>query len=169
MYKLLGNPNLNPKTTISYELTVAHQFGDNYITNLTAFYKDIFDYPTSKPITVEGIQSYDNGEQVSGTLYMYFNQDYARSRGLELGMRKVHSDNWSGNLSLGYTRTSGKSSRTDEALLVGANIMQEKSLGEQPVSWDRPFNGTISLTYRVDKDNPPTLMGITLPIIISLF
>ncbi len=40
-FQKFGNPNLNPETTVAYELGIKTQFSTNDVLTLTAYYKDI--------------------------------------------------------------------------------------------------------------------------------
>jgi len=83
-YQLIGNPNLNPKTTVAYELGIKHKFSASQALEFKAYYKDMFDYETSQSITAFNplIGNY--------SLMMYINMDYARSRGIEIIYRKLY-------------------------------------------------------------------------------
>ena len=83
----VGNPNLNPETTVAYELGLRNQISGNDVLTITAFYKDIFDYITEKSVlrvaTVGGAQYYTT----------YLNSDYGRVRGIEVEY-KTRFGNW---------------------------------------------------------------------------
>ena len=49
-YQVFGNPNLNPKTTVQYELGIKHRFSEDQVLELKAYWKDMFDYETSQTI-----------------------------------------------------------------------------------------------------------------------
>ena len=49
-FQTVGNPNLNPETTVSYELGLRNQLGESDVLTLTAYYKDIFDYITARTV-----------------------------------------------------------------------------------------------------------------------
>jgi len=65
-----GKPDLNPETTVAYELGIRNQLSGNDVLTVTAYYKDIFDYVTEA--TVQRIS------QVGGAQYYttYLNSDY---------------------------------------------------------------------------------------------
>ncbi len=46
----VGNPDLNPETTVAYELGIRNQLSGNDVLTVTAYYKDIFDYITEKTV-----------------------------------------------------------------------------------------------------------------------
>ncbi len=47
---LVGNPDLNPETTVAYELGIRNQLSGNDVLTVTAYYKDIFDYATAATV-----------------------------------------------------------------------------------------------------------------------
>jgi outer membrane receptor protein involved in Fe transport len=49
----LGNPNLNPEVTVSYELGIKSQLTKDLALTATAFYNDKFDYIVSRKVTVK--------------------------------------------------------------------------------------------------------------------
>jgi len=51
-FQEFGNPDLNPETTVSYELGLRTQFSNNDVLTVDAYYKDIFDYVTTKSAKV---------------------------------------------------------------------------------------------------------------------
>jgi outer membrane receptor protein involved in Fe transport len=81
------------------------------------------------------------------------NQDYATSRGIEVEYRK-RIDNWfRGSLSGSYSVTTGKSSTPDQAVLVARGDDYE-SIKENFVSWDRPVQFNLSMTFDVLSGAP---------------
>jgi outer membrane receptor protein involved in Fe transport len=143
--KVIGNPDLNPETTVAYELGIRNQLTENDVLNITAYYKDIFDYITAATMQVQATR------YTSGTYTTYVNLDYARTRGVELEYKKRYSDWFRGAVSASYSIGTGKSSSAEEALY---NIQQGQSenLKESYLAWDRPFEGTVVLNFRVNKN-----------------
>ena len=152
---LLGNPDLNPTTTVAYEIGIKHKFSEDQIINITAFYKDLFDYATSEQLTIQG----ESGQKKP---FMYFNMDYARSRGLEVYLQRRFSDLLSVRLNGTYSITSGKSSSPNEALDKVA-VNAEKSLAETFMSWDIPLNLSADFNFYVPRDKRPRLWFVSIP------
>ena len=156
-YQLFGNPNLNSTITVAYEMGLKHKFSENQMISLTAFYKDIFDYPTS--LRVEA----DNPRLGNISYLMYFNMDFARARGVEIELKRRHSHYLSGTMNFAYSMATGKSSTPDDALLVAAGRLREKTLKEDFLNWDRPIHFAINVTFRAGENEHPNLFGIKLP------
>ena len=144
-YQLFGNPNLNPTTTVSYELGIKHKFTDNRVVEFKAYYKDMFDYPTSQKV----IKFNPRLGEIS--YYMYINMDYARSRGIEVRFQQRYAKYLSGNLNFTYAISTGKSSTPNDNLLVEAGKLEEKPLSENYLRWDKPVRLFANIYFNVDK------------------
>ena len=140
-YQVFGNPNLNPKTTVQYELGVKHRFSEDQVLELKAYWKDMFDYETSQTIRPS------NPKYAHLSFNMYFNADYARARGIEAILKSRLLTNWYVDLNFNYSIVTGKSSSPLDNLLVQAGQLSEKPLGESYMSWDRPLHIFTNLSY----------------------
>jgi len=146
-FQKFGNPDLNPETTVAYELGIQTQFSNNDVLSVTAYYKDIFDYASTKSAKL-------TSARLSNTSFItYVNQDYATSRGIEAEYRKRIGKWFSGSLSGSYSITTGKSSTPDQAVLVAQGIDFEK-VKENYMQWDRPLQFNLATTFYVLKDQP---------------
>jgi outer membrane receptor protein involved in Fe transport len=143
----VGNPNLNPETTVAYELGVRNQLSGNDVLTVTAYYKDIFDYITAK--TVQQLTA------VGGAKYYttYINSDYGRVRGIEAEY-KTRFGNWfRGSISGSYSTATGKSSTPDEELLR-LQQGEPETIKENYLIWDRPIQLSMNLNFTVAKNEP---------------
>ncbi len=157
-YQLFGNPNLDPETTVSYEMGLKHRFSGNEVLELVAFYKDIFDYPTSFNVIS------NNPRLGSVSYYQYFNIDYARVRGLELRFRARQGRYFSGTADFSYSIATGKSSSANAEIQAAADTrVAEKTLGEEYLSWDKPINTTFGVWLNVAEGDHPDWLGIHWP------
>jgi outer membrane receptor protein involved in Fe transport len=146
-FQRFGNPNLNPETTVAYELGLRTQFTNDDVLTVTAYYKDIFDYVSTRTARITSARF------ATQRFITYVNTDYARSRGLELEYKKRIGKWFSGNASFSYSIVTGKSSSADEGVLVLTGDLDE-SIKEEYVTWDRPINASLSLNFYVEKGNP---------------
>ena len=140
-YQVFGNPNLNPKTTVQYEIGVKHRFSEDQVLEPKAYWKDMFDYETSQTIRPS------NPKYAHLSFNMYFNADYARSRGVEAILKSRFFTNWYVDLNFNYSIVTGKSSSPLDNLLVQAGQLSEKPLGENYMSWDRPLHMFTNVSY----------------------
>jgi len=146
-FQVIGNPNLNPETTVAYELGLRNQLSANDVLSITAYYKDIFDYITAKSVRVEQTRF------SAGSYLTYINLDYARSRGLEIEY-KTRVGSWlRAALSASYSIGTGKSSAATEALF-NVQLGEEEKIKESYLVWDRPFQASAVLNFRSQKNAP---------------
>ncbi|MEZ4700784.1 MAG: TonB-dependent receptor [Rhodothermales bacterium] len=148
----LGNPNLNPEVDISYELGLRNQFSSNDVFNITAFWRDKFDF-----ITIENVIVPDaTGRDVTRAFRV--NGDFARIRGLEASYLKRFGDWFTGQLSGSFSRATGLSSTNNDALAQFLARGDIENTFETPLAWDRPLDMKASVTFSYDEPEP--LMGI---------
>ena len=152
-FQKFGNPDLNPETTVAYELGVKTQFTPNDVLTITAYYKDIFDYVSTRTAKI-------TSTRLTGSSFItYINTDYARSRGLEFEFKKRLGNWFNGIASFTYAIVTGKSSSADEGVLILQGDLQE-SIKEEYLSWDRPITASISGNFYIEPGTFGTGEGI---------
>lgn len=144
-FQRFGNPNLKPETTVAYELGLKTQISDDDVFTATAYYKDIFDYVNTRTSLISSARF------ATQRFITYVNQDYARSRGLELEYKKRIGKWFTGAANFSYSIVTGKASSADDGVLVLSGLLEE-SIKEEYVGWDRPFTGSINTSFYVEKD-----------------
>lgn len=150
-YQVFGNPNLNPKTTVQYELGIKHRFSEDQVLEMKAYWKDMFDYETSQSIRPS------NPKYSHLRFLIYLNADYARARGIEIILKSRLLTNFYADVNFNYSIVTGKSSNPNDNLLVQAGQLREKPLDEVYLSWDRPLQFFTNLSY-----NHPSGFGASL-------
>lgn len=143
----VGNPNLNPETTVAYELGIRNQLSGNDVLTVTAFYKDIFDYITEK--TVRRLTA-TGGAQFYTT---YLNSDYSRVRGVEVEYKKRIGKWFRGSATGSYSIATGKSSSPNESS-VRLQQGEPENIKEKLLIWDRPLQVSANLNFTVSKGEP---------------
>ncbi|HMN25562.1 MAG TPA: TonB-dependent receptor [Ignavibacteriaceae bacterium] len=146
-FQKFGNPNLNPETTVAYELGLKTQFSNDDVLTVTAYYKDIFDYVNTRTAKIVSARF------STQSFITYVNSDYARSRGIELEYKKRIGKWFNGSASFTYAIVTGKSSSADEGVLVLQGDLKE-SIKEEFVPWDRPLTASLSTSFYVERDQP---------------
>lgn len=144
----LGNPDLNPEVDISYELGLRNQFSSNDVFNITAFWRDKFDFITVSNVIVKD----PTGRDV--TRAFRINGDFARVRGIEASYLKRAGDWFQGQISASFSKATGLSSTNNDALsdfLANGDI---DNTFETPLAWDRPFDLKASVTFSYDEADP---------------
>ena len=152
-YQKFGNPNLNPETSVIYELGIRHKFTENDVISVTGYYKDIFDYVQTT--TISGIPRV-------GSAVFYINLDYARSRGIEAEYKTRIGKYFSGSLNGSYSIATTKSSSPDVGMLVAQGSIAEQPIKETFAVWDRPWQISVNANLRLPKDTGPSLLGMKL-------
>ncbi|MCH7495783.1 MAG: TonB-dependent receptor [Candidatus Marinimicrobia bacterium] len=143
-FQRFGNPNLNPETTVAYELGLKTQFTPDDVLTITAYYKDIFDYVSTRSAIIT------SARLIGRRFITYVNTDYARSRGLEIEFIKRIGKWFNVNAGFSYAIVTGKSSSADEGVLILRGDLVEP-IKEQPLSWDRPLTATLSANFYVEQ------------------
>ena len=146
-FQKFGNPDLNPETTVAYEIGLQSQLSTDDVLTVTAYNKDIFDYVSTKQAKLT------SARLSTSNFITYVNQDYARSRGIEVEFRKRIGQWFRGSASGSYSITTGKSSTPDQAVLVARGI-EDETIKENYVVWDRPLQFNINATFMVGKEHP---------------
>ncbi len=77
-FPIIGNPNLKPEKTVSYELGIKHGFTPDFVVDITAFYKDIQNWARTKFYKLDPLTN----------LTTFYNEDYGSSRGIEVEIIK---------------------------------------------------------------------------------
>ncbi|MEO1417937.1 MAG: TonB-dependent receptor [Bacteroidota bacterium] len=141
----LGNPNIDPEVTVSYEVGLKSQLSKDWALTATAFYNDKFDYIVSRRIEIRD----QTGRFVSKRFFI--NQDYARIRGLEVALTRRIGDWFTGTLSGAYQIATGQSNSAAES---GLQIVQQgfvNTTKEQFLAWDRPFDFKLLMIFKPDE------------------
>lgn len=149
----LGNPNLNPEVDISYEIGLRNQITSDDALNVSAFWRDKYDFITSQSIVIPDATGRET------TRAFRVNGDYARVRGVDLTYFKRYKDWFQSQISISYSRAEGLSSSNNEALqniLVGSQNVGNNI--ETPLAWDRPWDIKTNFTFIYSKKEP--LFGV---------
>lgn len=139
-----GNPNLEPETTISYQLGVQHLFTDEIYGQFGVFFKDIFGLLTTVDQQIPDL---------AVTVPTYMNGDYATARGFEITLIKNHSRGYSGEINYTYANFSGTASDPNRALQSQGNLRDQfKPTSEVPLEWDQRHHLSAALRFGNEKD-----------------
>jgi outer membrane receptor protein involved in Fe transport len=153
---LLGNPDLMPEQTVTYELGLDHLIGTDYRINVTAFYKDYQDLVTTR-------SSYE----VGGSPVTYFdNDDYGSAKGIDLVVEKLPtSSNLSGSISYSYMIARGNGSDATEPYYtyLSASVDSLAPISEFPLDFDQRHTASAVVSYRAPHDWQANLLGLKLP------
>jgi len=144
----LGNPNLDPEVDISYEIGLRNQITANDALNVTAFWRDKFDFVTTQRIILND----PTGRPVSRAFRI--NGDFARSRGVEVTYIKRHRDWIRGQMAVTFSRAEGLSSTSNDNIQAISGEQIFGSNVETPLAWDRPWDIKSNVTFTYDRSSP---------------
>ena len=132
----VGNPALEPQITVTYEVGLSHQLSEDYVIDMTAYYKNLYNYVSTK-------KEYKPGE-TQVYWYKFISEDYGSTRGLDMQLEKSLSDfnSWSISYSLAWAQ--GNNSST---------VIQDEAtnLREFPLDWDVRHNMNVNYTFRIAR------------------
>jgi len=148
----VGNPNLKPETTITYEVGVEHQMGEDYILDVTLFYKNIYNLVSVLDNDYSLLP--DSIAEAGRQYWLYISEDYGSARGVELTLRKRFSNFWGFNIGYTYSWANGRNSGAHEA---------RDNLREFPLTWDIRHNASVSFDFRIPEDEEFYLLGLKMP------
>lgn len=124
---LYGNPNLEAQKTVMYEIGFRQEFSNDYMIDVTGFYRDVRDWITAGPPIAT---------QIGVTYSIYTNKDYANVKGITLTFNKRFTNNFSFDLNYTFQVADGTNSRPeDEFFIYQGNA--EPSLFLMPMDWDQ--------------------------------
>lgn len=130
-----GNPDIKPQKTIMYEIGFRQQFTDDYVIDVTAFYRDIRDWITAGPPT----------PTLNGVTYsVYINKDYSNVRGITLSVNKRFTNHFSFDLNYTYQVAEGSNSNPDDEFRA-AQGNQEPAIFLNPLNWDQRHNLNLNI------------------------
>lgn len=104
-----GNTELKPERSISYELGVAHQYGNHTTVELSAFHnevKDLIENPTGANINLDGKTKFSGGELAVkynlGNYYVQAQYGYLHTHNARLDREVSYRPKHTGTLTIGY-------------------------------------------------------------------
>ncbi len=132
----VGNPTLEPQITVTYEVGLSHQLSEDYVIDMTAYYKNLYNY-------VSTVKENDETDQII-SWYRFISEDYGSARGIDIQLEKLLSNfnSWSIAYSLAWAQ--GNNSST---------VIQDEmtNLREFPLDWDVRHNVSMNYTFRIAR------------------
>ncbi|MBU0983763.1 MAG: TonB-dependent receptor [candidate division Zixibacteria bacterium] len=152
----IGNPDLDPEETISYEVGLDHMIGESLRLDATAYNKDINDLVTMHQIdTIAG-----------NPITRYTNDDYGSVIGVDLSLEKLPGTGYlSGSVSYGYMMAKGSGSNASEPYYtyLTSNVDTLPPVGEYYLDFDQRHTVTAVLDFRVPANWNAKLFGMKIP------
>lgn len=154
-FPLVGNPDMEPEKTVSYELGFDHMLTKDIKLDATIYYKDLTNLATTRQVVYAG-----------GSYTQYTNADYGSVKGVDLTLTKIPVGNLSGKVAYTYSIAKGNASSVTEGYYdyftrgTNAPVWPVK---EYPLAFDQRHTLTADLDYRVPKNWHGKFMGIGIP------
>ena len=141
---IMGNPDLDPMKTIAYELGVRHQFGMDFLLDVSTYYKDIKNWINTASQNQLFYELY--GRTIVGSnAAIYYNADYASVRGFEFNLSKDYGSKLAGRATYTIAWATGKNSYDSWSDVTRGNYIDPKR--ETPLAWDRRHQIVLNLAY----------------------
>src|SRR5262249_50090832 len=133
-----GNPDLEPETNIAYQAGMQHLFSRDISGQFGVFFKDIYGLIGLR----QEVDSFGN------LVNVYYNGDYASSRGFEASLTKSFSHKFPADLNSSFSRASAAASNPTDALQFFTGGQLYLPIAEQPLNWDQRHTLSISSVVR---------------------
>lgn len=130
--RTVGNPFLEPETTISYQFGVRRKLTDDVFIDSSVFFKDIFGLVGT--VTLENERE---SEQNDFAPTIFVNQDYGSVRGFEVSLERRFTNFWQGGVTYTLSRATGSSSDVNQGAVVANQGLDREPIQEVPLDWDR--------------------------------
>jgi outer membrane receptor protein involved in Fe transport len=154
-YPIVGNPNMEPEKTISYELGVTQRLSTDVRLTATTYYKDVSNLVSSRQVAYP-----------AGTYTQYYNGDYGSVKGLDIAISRRSDSYLSGALNYSYMIAEGNSSDANEFyynyFTVG-NDAPVIPVQKYPLAFDQRHTLSLNLNYRIPRAAHARMFGLHLP------
>jgi len=133
---LVGNPDLEPQQTISYEIGLQQELTDDFGININFYFRDIRNLISADKV----ILTYDQRKYA-----MFVNRDYANTRGVTLSLEKRYSQMWLANVD--YTFQIAEGNASDPAAAFNARQSNtEPEVRLLRLNWDQRHSLNANVT-----------------------
>lgn len=145
---IIGNANLKPAQTVSYEIGLQQQLVTDVSLDVTVFYKDIRNLLGSEVLyTLTGIR-----------YARYINRDYGNIKGITVALKKHQRQGIGASLDYTYQIARGNASDPNTAYL-DSKAGKEPTKQMVPLNWDRRHQLNLSLTLIPGSNRVISLIG----------
>ncbi|MGH7494181.1 MAG: TonB-dependent receptor [bacterium] len=136
----IGNADLEPQSTVIYEIGLQQQLGEQFGLDLTGYYKDIRNLLGTQLL-----------ESINGIRYArYINRDYGNVRGITVSLEKRQARGGVG-ATIDYTFQVARGNASDpNSAFLDAQANREPTKELVPLEWDR----THSLNFSIIAGDP---------------
>ena len=140
----VGNPDLKPERTVSYEVGLEHQVTKDSIFAITGFSKDMDNLVSSEHVDIPN--DYNR----------WINLDYAHSQGLEITLAKKRGKYLGGSISYTYSVSKGKASDRSQGYL-SYYYQQPLPVESHYMDWDQRHTIALNLNMQTPRGYGPRI------------
>ncbi len=154
-FPIVGNPDMEPERTISYEFGITQRLADDIRLNATTYYKDVSNLVSAKLVDLP-----------SGTFTQYVNGDYGSVKGLDFSLTRAGNANLTGSVNYSYMIAEGNSSNANEYYYNYFTQGEDAPVipvQEFPLAFDQRHTLNINVDFRVPRHQKLRAFGMTLP------
>ncbi len=132
---IVGNPDMKAEKSIQYEAGITTQLTTDMAFGVTAFYKDIYNWPATRVVSA-----------IPGSYFVYVNADWGNVKGIELDFKKISRPL---SIQLSYTLQYAFGTGTDVYDFYRQNYYYNLPTPKRvyPLDYDRRHSINLSLTY----------------------
>ncbi len=164
-FPLLGNPNLKPERTTSYEIGINELLTDDLRVNMTFYQKDINDLVTTRELLSDNLTAGKSGADTL-TITTFQNQDYGSAKGIDIQIEKLSGTGLlSASISYGYMIANGNGSSAYDPYysFITSTTDTLAPVSEFPLDFDQRHTLTAVLDFRVPNNYKEKLFGLQIP------
>ncbi|HEY3216393.1 MAG TPA: TonB-dependent receptor, partial [Candidatus Eisenbacteria bacterium] len=138
--RVRGDPDLDPETSVAYQVAAQHLFTPDLWGQFALFFKDIYGLVTTRAAR----------DPAGNQVVVYSNGDYASARGFEASLVRSFSHWFSAEVNYSYQIATGVASdpRQAQQFLNGGRLYLP--ISEQPLDWDQRHTLTVQ-AYVADR------------------
>jgi len=147
---VIGNANLKPEKTVSYEIGLQQELMPDLAFNVTGFYKDVRDLLALENIRVSGDKTYTK----------YVNKDYGNIKGITFSLTKRRTQEDMLGVTLDYTFQVAEGNDTDADaffLDLSSGRQSEKTVVYLP--WDQSHTLNATINFGLPDDWNLSIVG----------
>jgi len=139
---VMGNADLEPQSTVQYEIGLQQQFGMNLGLDVTLFYRDIRNWV--------GTSTFIETPIPSVKYVVYENKDYSNVRGVTVKLERRFDNNFSAGLNYSLQFAEGSYSNPTDAF-AAAISQQEPNIALIPLNWDQRHTLNARFSVNIKK------------------
>lgn len=145
----IGNPDLKPTKTTSYEVGIGQELSPNSSISITAYYKEITDNVVLK----------NRVNAIPGTYPQYQNGDYGNVKGLSFTYKLRRTERLSGNLNYTLQYASGTGSTSGSNFYIAWIGQEYYPIFVAPLDYDQRHTLSANVDFRTKPNDGPVLFG----------